>query len=136
MRKTSFTLFEDLVTSLRLQGPRSFFFNNSANEVTQRTLIRGPGDKLKIIASKKPISDIASPNIEDRIIAIHKEEACCKPNKVGVESNAITRMTPTADIELTMTRAVVTPRAKFKKDTFMPLPAAPSESNPICTSFS
>ena len=55
--------------------------------------------------------------MEDLTIAIHKDLAFCNPNKVGVESNAITRMTPTADIELTMTSAVVKPRAKFKKDT-------------------
>ena len=78
------------------------------------TLIRGPGDKLKIIASIKPSIDIKNPNTDDRAIAIHKDGAFCKPNKVGVESRAITRMTPTADIELTMTSAVVKPRAKFK----------------------
>ena len=78
------------------------------------TLIRGPGDKLKIIASVKPRSDMTSPKTDDRAIAIHKDGAFCNPNKVGVESKAITRITPTADIELTMTRAVVKPRAKFK----------------------
>ena len=72
-----------------------------------------------------------SPNIEDRTIPIHKAGAWCNPNKVGVESKAITRITPTADMELTMTREVVRPRAKFKKDTFIPLEAAPSGSNPI-----
>ena len=101
------------------------------NEITQRTLIRGPGGKFIIIASEKPMSDKTSPNIEDRIIANHRDLAFFNPNKVGVESNAITRMTPTADIELTMTRAVVKPRAKFKKDTLTPLEAAPSGSNPI-----
>ena len=69
--------------------------------------------------------------MEDRIIAIHRDRAFCNPNKVGVESNAITRMTPTADIELTMTSAVVKPRAKFKKETLTPLEAAPSGSRPI-----
>ena len=101
------------------------------NEITQRTLIRGPGGKFKTIASVKPISDKNNPNIEDRIIATHKELAFCNPNKVGVESKAITRITPTADIELTMTSAVVRPRAKFKKDTLTPLVAAPSGSRPI-----
>ncbi len=57
---------------------------------------------------------MTSPNIDDRAMAIHKDGAFFNPNKVGVESKAITRMTPTADIELTMTRAVVKPRAKFK----------------------
>ena len=75
--------------------------------------------------------DKANPHMEDRTIAIHKDFAFCNPNKVGVESNAITRMTPTADIELTMTSAVVNPRAKFKKDTLTPLEAAPSGSKPI-----
>ena len=72
-----------------------------------------------------------SPKTDDRIIAIHKDEAFCSPNKVGVDNKAITRITPTADIELTMTSAVVKPRAKFKEETFTPLEAAPSGSKPI-----
>ena len=99
--------------------------------MTQRTLIRGPGGKFINIASEKPMSDKTSPKMEDRIIAIHRDLAFCNPNKVGVESKAITRMTPTADIELTMTSAVVKPRAKFRKDTLTPLEAAPSGSKPI-----
>jgi len=83
------------------------------------------------MASEKPISDNTNPNMEDRIIAIHKDLALCNPNNVGVESKAITRMTPTADIELTMTSAVVKPRAKFKEETLTPLEAAPSGSKPI-----
>ena len=74
---------------------------------------------------------MANPNIEDLIIAIQSVLAFCRPNKVGVESKAITRITPTADMELTMTSAVVKPRAKFKKETFTPLEAAPSGSKPI-----
>ena len=74
---------------------------------------------------------MTSPKTDDRAMAIHKDGAFCNPNKVGVESKAITRITPTADIELTMTSAVVKPRAKFKKSTFMPLATAPSGSNPI-----
>ena len=101
------------------------------NEMTHRTLIRGPGGKFIIIATEKPMSDKTNPNMEDRSMAIHRDLAFCNPNKVGVESNAITRMTPTADIELTMTSAVVNPRAKFKKDTLTPLEAAPSGSKPI-----
>tara|TARA_B100000700_G_scaffold140413_1_gene156418 strand:+ start:4032 stop:4346 length:315 start_codon:yes stop_codon:yes gene_type:complete len=104
--------------------------------MTQITLIRGPGGKFIIIASEKPMSDKANPNIEDRIIAIHRDLALCSPNKFGVESNAITRMTPTADMELTMTSAVVKPRAKFKKDRLTPLEAAPSGSRPMYTSLS
>ena len=106
-------------------------FGSKINEITQRTLIRGPGGKFITIASEKPMIDKANPNMDDRTIATHKDLAFCKPNKVGVESNAITRMTPTADIELTMTSAVVNPRAKFKKDTLTPLEAAPSGSKPI-----
>ena len=101
------------------------------NEITQRTLISGPGGKFISIAREKPMVDKTNPHMEDRTIAIHKDFAFCNPNKVGVESNAITRMTPTADIELTMTSAVVKPRAKFKKDTLTPLEAAPSGSKPI-----
>ena len=101
------------------------------NEMTHRTLIRGPGGKFIIIASEKPMSDKTNPNMEDRSMAIHRDLAFCNPNKVGVESNAITRMTPTADIELTMTSAVVKPRAKFKNETLTPLEAAPSGSRPI-----
>ena len=89
-------------------------FGKNINEIIQRTLIRGPGAKLKIIARIKPRRDIESPNIDDRAIAIHKAGACLNPSIVGVESKAITRITPTADIELTMTRAVVKPSAKFK----------------------
>ena len=99
--------------------------------MTHRTLIRGPGGKFIIIATEKPMSDKTNPNMEDRSMAIHRDLAFCNPNKVGIESNAITRMTPTADIELTMTSAVVNPRAKFKKDTLTPLEAAPSGSKPI-----
>ena len=89
--------------------------------MTHRTLIRGPGGKFIIIASEKPMSDKTNPNMDDRSMAIHRDLAFCNPNKVGVESNAITRMTPTADIELTMTSAVVKPRAKFKNETLTPL---------------
>ena len=46
--------------------------------------------KLKIIASKKPTTDIASPNIEDLTISTHKAGALCNPNSVGVDSKAIT----------------------------------------------
>lgn len=99
--------------------------------MTHRTLIRGPGGKFIIIASEKPMSDKTNPNMEDRSMAIHRDLAFCNPNKVGVESNAITRITPTADIELTMTSAVVKPRAKFKNETLTPLEAAPSGSKPI-----
>ena len=99
--------------------------------MTHRTLIRGPGGKFIIIASEKPMSDKTNPNMEDRSMAIHRDLAFCNPNKVGVESKAITRMTPTADIALTMTSAVVNPKAKFKKDTLTPLEAAPSGSKPI-----
>ena len=99
--------------------------------MTHRTLIRGPGGKFIIIASEKPMSDKNNPNMDDRSMAIHRDLAFCNPNKVGVESNAITRITPTADIELTMTSAVVNPRAKFKKETLTPLEAAPSGSKPI-----
>ena len=77
------------------------------------------------------MSDKTNPKIEDRTIAFDRDLALFSPNKVGVESKAITRMTPTADIELTMTSAVVKPRAKFRKDTLTPLEAAPSGSNPI-----
>ena len=101
------------------------------NEMTHRTLIRGPGGKFIIIASEKPMSDKTNPNMEDRSMAIQRDLAFCNPNKVGVESNAITRMTPTADIELTMTSAVVKPRAKFKNETLTPLEVAPSGSRPI-----
>ena len=99
--------------------------------MTHRTLIRGPGGKFIIIASEKPMSDKTNPNMDDRSMAIHKDLAFCNPNKVGVESNAITRITPTADIELTMTSAVVKPRAKFKNETLTPLEEAPSGSKPI-----
>ena len=99
--------------------------------MTHRTLIRGPGGKFIIIASEKPMSDKTNPNMEDRSMATHSDLAFCNPNKVGVESNAITRITPTADIELTMTSSVVKPRAKFKNETLTPLEAAPSGSKPI-----
>ncbi len=60
------------------------------------------------------MTDIARPNIDDLAMAIHKDGALCNPNKAGVESKEMTSITPTADIELTMTSAVVKPRAKFK----------------------
>ena len=99
-------------------------------EATQITLIAGPGDKLKIIERIKPNKDIQSPKNEDLIIAILRLEALSRPNKVGVESKAITRITPTAAIELTMTNAVVKLKARFNKETFIPLADAPSGSNP------
>ena len=120
-----------LLTKNKISNKSYFFFDRKNKETTHRTLIKGPGAKLNIIESKKPKRDMTSPNIEDRTIAIHKDGACCKPNKVGVDSKAITRMTPTADMELTITSAVVKPRAKFKKETLTPLEAAPSGSNPI-----
>jgi len=52
------------------------------------------------------------------------------PNRVGVERRAITRITPTADIELTITNAVVKLKARINKETFIPLADAPSGSNP------
>ncbi len=113
-----------------------FLFGKNTKEPTQRTLIRGPGARLKIVASKKPRIDKLTPTIEARTIPIHSDVDLCDPNKVGEESKAITRLTPTADIELTMTRAVVNPRAKFKDETFIPLAAALSGSSPICTSLS
>ena len=79
-----------------------------------KTATRGPGDILKVSASKKPKTEIKDPNIADLTIATHKDGACCRPNKAGVESKAITRMTPIADIELTITSAVVRPSSKFK----------------------
>ncbi len=75
------------------------------------TLIRGPGDKLKIIENTKPRIDIETQNIEDRAIAINNDWALCNPNIVGLESKEMTRITPTSDIELTLTSAVVKPRA-------------------------
>ena len=105
-------------------------------EATQITLIAGPGDKLKTIERIKPNREIQSPKNEDLIIAILRLCALSSPNKVGVESNAITRITPTADIELTITSAVVKLRARFNKDTFIPLAEAPSGSNPTYTTFS
>ena len=99
-------------------------------DATQITLIAGPGDKLKIKEKIKPRSEIHNPKNEDRIIAILKLRALCRPNKVGVETRAITRITPTADIELTITNAVVKLKARFNKETFIPLADAPSGSNP------
>ena len=95
-----------------------------------KTATRGPGDILKEIASKKPKTEINNPKIADLTIATHKDGACCRPNKAGVESKAITRITPTADIELTMTRAVAKPRARFNLGTSIPFAEAPSGSNP------
>ena len=94
------------------------------------TLIAGPGDKLKTIERIKPISEIHNPKNEDRIIAILKLCALLSPNNVGVERRAITRITPTADIELTITSAVVKLSARFNKETLIPLADAPSGSNP------
>ncbi len=128
--------FKSPLTKNKVSNKSYFLFDRKNKEATQRTLIKGPGAKLNIIERKKPIRDMTIPNIEDRPIATHKDGACCNPNKVGVESKAITRMTPIADIELTITSAVVKPRAKFKKDTLTPLEAAPSGSNPIWTSLS
>ena len=63
-------------------------------------------------------------------MAILKLLALFSPNRVGVERSAITRITPTADIELTITNAVVKLKARFNKETFIPLADAPSGSNP------
>jgi len=94
------------------------------------TLIAGPGDKLKTKESIKPRSDIHNPKNDDLIIATLKLLALFRPNRVGVERSAITRITPTADIELTITNAVVKLRARFNKETFIPLADAPSGSSP------
>ena len=71
-----------------------------------------------------------NPKNEDLIIAVLKLRALFSPNKVGVERSAITSITPTADIELTITNAVVKLKARFNKETFIPLADAPSGSNP------
>ena len=94
------------------------------------SLIAGPGDRLKTRERIKPRSEMHKPKNEDLIIAILKLWALFRPNKVGVERRAITRITPTADIELTITNAVVKLRARFYKETFIPLADAPSGSNP------
>ena len=73
----------------------------------------GPGDKLKTIERIKPNKEIQSPKNEDLIIAILRLCALSRPNNVGVDNKAITRITPTADIELTITSAVVKLRARF-----------------------
>ena len=99
-------------------------------DATQITLIAGPGDKLKTKERTKPRSDIHNPKNDDLIMAILKLLALLSPNRVGVERSAITRITPTADIELTITNAVVKLRARFNKETFIPLADAPSGSSP------
>ena len=99
-------------------------------DTTQITLIAGPGERLKTIERINPRSEIHNPKNEDLIIAILKLWALFSPNKVGVERRAITRITPTADIELTITNAVVKLKARFNKETFIPLAEAPSGSIP------
>ena len=99
-----------------------------------KTPTRGPGNKSKVTAKRKPNSDIKLPMVEERTIAIQRLGACVNPNKGGAESKPITRITPTEAIALTMTRAVEKPKATLKVDTFIPLVAALSGSNPICTS--
>ena len=99
-------------------------------DATQITLIAGPGDKLKTKERIKPRSEMHNPKNEDLIIAILKLCALFSPKRVGVERRAITRITPTADIELTITNAVVKLKARFNKETFIPLADAPSGSNP------
>ena len=94
------------------------------------TLIAGPGDRLRTRERIKPKSEMHNPKNEDFIIAILKLWALFSPNRVGVERRAITRITPTADIELTITNAVVKLKARFIKETFIPLEDAPSGSNP------
>ena len=90
----------------------------------------GPGDKLKIKLIKKPKREINKPYREDLAIATHKQFALSKPSKVGVESKAITSITPTADIELTITKEVVKLKARLRVETFIPLAEAPSGSKP------
>ena len=94
------------------------------------TLIAGPGDRLKTRERINPRSEMHNPKNDDLIMAILKLLALFSPNRVGVERSAITRITPTADIELTITNAVVKLRARFNKETFIPLADAPSGSNP------
>ena len=78
----------------------------------------------------KPNKEISNPKNEDLIIAILRLLAFSKPNKVGVERSAITRITPTADIELTITNAVVKLRTRFNKETLIQLADSPSGANP------
>ena len=100
-------------------------FLRKIREITQRTLMAGPGDKLKTNEIMKPNTDINNPNIDDLIIATRKLGAFDTPNNVGVDNKAITSITPTADIELTITKAVVKLRAKFNKETFIPICCSP-----------
>ena len=49
-----------------------FLTGKKPNNRRQRTPTRGPGDKLKVTAKRKPNSDIKVPMIEERTIAIQR----------------------------------------------------------------
>ena len=99
-------------------------------EAKQSTPMRGPGERLKVIASRKPKNENRIPNPAERTIAKFKVGAWYKPKRAGAESKPITRTTPTAAIELTTTIAVTNPSANRNEGTFSPLEAAPSGSKP------
>ena len=73
--------------------------------------MRGPGAKLKIMETSKPVVDIVRPNIEDITIAIGRFGTRFSIlSMLGIDKKGITLTKPKAVIELVMTRMVV----KFK----------------------
>ena len=71
----------------------------------------GPGAKLKIMETSKPVVDIVRPNIEDITIANGRFGTLFSiPSMLGIDKKVITPSKPKAVIELDMTRIVV----KFK----------------------
>ena len=93
--------------------------------------MNGPGERLKRIASEKPIKQKIIPYLAEIIIADFKLCASFKPKRAGAESRPITKTTPTAAIELTTTREVTKPSANRNEETLSPLAEAPSASKPI-----
>ena len=90
------------------------------NDAIHSIPIRGPGDKLRIRLIPNPDIDSITPMIEERIIATQRLGDWFNPSNAGADNNPITKITPTDEIELTITKDVVKPRIKFKEDTFIP----------------
>ena len=71
----------------------------------------GPGAKLKIMETSKPVVDIVRPNIEDITIANGRFGTRFSiPSMLGIDKKGITTKKPKAVVELVMTKMAV----KFK----------------------
>ena len=84
--------------------------------------MRGPGAKLKIMETSKPVVDIVRQNIEDITIASGRfGSRFSKPSMLGIDKKGITTKKPKALVELVMTKMAVKFKHKLYKKSLMEL---------------